>query len=68
MLILHITSNSSIAFLNEWVETLRSLSCDEYGTFMRDTIYPALSNKERKVWNQTQISNRDLHKAIQVFQ
>ena len=68
MLILHIDDKKSIVFREEWVEQLRALPCDDYGSFMRDTIYPALSVEDRKVWHKTTISNLDLQSAIQAFQ
>lgn len=68
VIVLHIDDNKSIVFREEWVEQLRTLPCDDYGTFMRDTIYPALSVKDRNIWHKTTISNRDLQSAIQAFQ
>jgi hypothetical protein len=56
---------SSVSFREEWVEQLRALPYEEFGAFMRDTIYPALSDQDRQAWHRSQISNRDLHTAIQ---
>ncbi|MDD5673546.1 MAG: hypothetical protein PHC61_05255 [Chitinivibrionales bacterium] len=66
-LMLHITPKASIVFQEEWVERLRALAVEEYGVFMRDTIYPALSVQDRKVWHRTQISNQDLFLAVKAF-
>ena len=68
MLVLHIAAGSAIVLRHEGVEQLRTHPCDDYGTFMRDTIYPALSIEDRKVWHRTAISNLDLQDAIQAFQ
>jgi hypothetical protein len=68
VIVLHIDDNKSIVFREEWIEQLRALPCDDYGTFMRDTIYPALSVEDRRIWHKTTISNRDLQDAIRTFQ
>jgi hypothetical protein len=62
---LHITPELSISFHDEWVEALRALPYEQFGEFIRSTIYPALSDKERKLWNKATISNRDLQAAVQ---
>jgi len=62
---LRITPELSIPFQYEWVEQLRALPYDQFGEFIRSTIYPALSGKERKLWNKATISNRDLQAAVQ---
>jgi hypothetical protein len=64
---LQIGEGSSISFQKEWAEQLRALPYEEFGSFMRDTIYPALSEEERKTWNSTKISNKDLQLAIEDF-
>jgi hypothetical protein len=61
---LEIGEGASIPFRQEWVAELRALPYQEFGTFMRDVIYPALSDQERKLWNNSKISNRDLQIAI----
>ncbi|MDD5673293.1 MAG: hypothetical protein PHC61_03965 [Chitinivibrionales bacterium] len=66
-LMLHITPKASIAFKEAWVERLSALPVEEYGVFMRDTIYPGLSVQDRKVWHRTQISNQDLFLAVKAF-
>ena len=65
MLVLHIAAGKSIAFRKEWVEQLRALPYEQYGDFLKDTIYPALTEEERKLWHKSQISNRALHAALQ---
>lgn len=65
VLMLHITPELSISFHDEWVEALRALPYEQFGEFIRSTIYPALSDKERKLWNKATISNRDLQAAVQ---
>jgi hypothetical protein len=63
-LILSITDETHITFREEWVEQLRALPYDQYGEFIRSTIYPALSTGERQIWNKATISNLDLQAAI----
>lgn len=65
VLMLHITPELYISFHDEWVVQLRALPYDQFGEFIRSTIYPALSDKERKLWNKATISNRDLQAAVQ---
>jgi len=65
VLMLHIAPELFISFRYEWVEQLRALPYEEFGNFIRDVIYPALSDKERQAWHQSQISNRDLQSAVQ---
>ena len=62
---LQITHDSFVAFKNEWIEQLRALPYEQYGDFLKDTIYPALTEEERKLWRKAQISNRTLHSALQ---
>ncbi|NLG17863.1 MAG: hypothetical protein GX556_11070 [Fibrobacter sp.] len=64
-LMLHITPELCIYFRSEWVEQLRALPYDQFGEFIRSTIYPSLSDKERRLWNKTTINNRDLQAAVQ---
>jgi hypothetical protein len=64
VLYLCIAPESYITFREEWVEQLRALPYGEFGAFMRDTIYPALSDQERKAWRRSQINNRDLQAAV----
>jgi hypothetical protein len=56
-----------VKFRQEWVEKLRALSHEHFGDFIRLHIYPALSDQEKKSWNRSQISNKDLYNAIQSF-
>ena len=67
VLMLDIGDDLCVPFFEEWVKQLRPLPYEEFGDFMRDTIYPALSDKERKLWHKATISNRDLQNAIQAF-
>jgi hypothetical protein len=62
---LYITTESCIAFRDEWVELLRTLPYDQFGEYIRSTIYPALSDKDQKLWNRATISNQDLCTTIQ---
>ena len=64
VLMREISADRIVSFRQEWVEKLRALPYQEFGTFMRDAIYPALSDHERKLWNSSKISNRDLQIAI----
>jgi hypothetical protein len=65
MLVLHIAPNAGISFRQEWVEQLRALPYEQYGDFLKDTIYPALTEEERKLWHKLQFSNRALYEALQ---
>ena len=67
VLMLFISPDSYISFLDSWVEQLRSLPYDQFGEYIRTNIYPALSEKERRLWNKSTISNRVLHAAIGEF-
>lgn len=67
MLKLDLGNGFNVNFHQEWVKTLRDLPIDEYGAFMRDTIYPALLAPDRRSWQRTQISNLDLQAAVQAF-
>jgi hypothetical protein len=67
VLVLRISEERYITFLDEWVERLRTLPYDQYGDVIRSTVYPALSETDRRIWNRSTISNRDLHNAIQAF-
>jgi hypothetical protein len=66
-LLLYITDNCVIEFKTEWAEHLRSLPIEQFGDFLKDVIYPALSREEQKLWNQVQISNPELNAAIQAL-
>ncbi len=67
VLFLKVAEENSIAFREEWVEQLRNLPPEGYGEFMRDTIYPALSAEDRKVWHKTAMSNLDIQSAVMAF-
>jgi len=62
---LHISDESCVSLRKEWVEQLRTLPYEEFGEFIRTSIYPALNDNERKIWNKATISNRDLQSAVQ---
>ena len=65
---LEIAEGIGISFQYEWVEQLRDLPYDQYGDFVRGTIYPALTDSEKKIWNKSTISNKKLFGAIQALQ
>ena len=67
VIILQISPEDYITFREEWIEQLRALPYSQFGEFIRSTIYPALSEKDQKIWNKSTISNRDLHNAVQAF-
>ena len=48
VLFLKINDDLSVKFKDEWVELLRTLPYYEFGVFMRDTIYPTLTDKRVK--------------------
>ena len=62
-----VIGDSSVAFRPEWVEELRALPYEQFGTFLKSTLYPALSEEEKKIWNRSQISNVDLQAALKEF-
>ena len=64
-LCLHFGHGLTVAFREEWAAQLRGLPLDQYGIFLRDTVYPALSKADRRTWHRVTIDNRSLHKAIQ---
>lgn len=62
--LLKFSENSSVSFKSEWVDILRKLPFEEYGSVLRDTVYPALSPEEKIIWNKSFTSNKDLFSAI----
>jgi hypothetical protein len=63
-LLLCIAPQTTITFQESWVEQLRPLPYDQFGEYLRTNIYPALSDHEKKLWFQSNISNIDLQTAI----
>jgi hypothetical protein len=66
--VLIITIDCMITFREEWIKQLRVLPYDKFGEFIRTNIYPALNDTDRKIWNSSTISNRDLQAAVQTFE
>jgi hypothetical protein len=66
-LFLTINADFKIFFKPVWIEKLLSLPYDQFGEFIRANIYPALTAKERKIWNSITISNIELKTALQAF-
>jgi hypothetical protein len=66
-LFLTINADFKITFKTEWVEKLLPLPYDQYGEYIRSNIYPALTDKEKIIWNSTTISNLELQTALQSF-
>jgi hypothetical protein len=64
-LTLDLGEGKTVAFRDEWIVQLRALAYDKYGEYIRTTIYPALSDDERKLWNRTTVNNLDLQAALQ---
>jgi hypothetical protein len=64
---LTIDTDFKIAFNVEWLEKLLPLPYDQYGEYIRSYIYPALTDKEKIIWNSTTISNLELQMALQAF-
>jgi len=62
-----IDDESMITFREEWVQVLRSLPYEQFGDFFHSEVYPTLSDKEKKIWNKTTISNPTLQSAINAF-
>ena len=67
VLFLIINIDCVITFREEWIMQLRALPYDQFGEFIRTNIYPALNDTDRKIWNSSTISNRDLQAAVQSF-
>ena len=61
---LKFSENLSVSLKIEWVDMLRQLPFEEYGTVLKETIYPGLSPEEKLVWNKSFTSNKDLFSAI----
>ena len=61
---LHLSESSSITLEASWVDYLRLVTYDEYGDYIRSTIYPGLCDGDRWVWNRVTVSNRKLFKAV----
>jgi len=68
MLKLDLGHGLNVTFLQEWITTLKELPVDEYGTFMRDTIYPSLIAPDRRSWQRSQISNLDLQAVVLAYE
>lgn len=64
---LMINIDCMITFREEWITQLRTLPYDQFGDFIRTNIYPALTDTDKKVWNSSTISNRDLQAAVEAF-
>jgi len=61
---LEISDDCTISFQREWIAHLKALPYDQFGEYIKSAIYPALSDKERMIWNRSTISNLNLHQAI----
>ena len=62
---LHLTPELTIDFQESWVDYLRLLPFDSYGDYIRSTIYPGLSDTDKRTWNKTTVSNKKLFEAVQ---
>lgn len=54
----------TIVFHAEWIQHLRVISYEQFGEYIRKTVYPAFSEQEKKIWNNSKISNRELLHAV----
>jgi hypothetical protein len=63
-LLLEIKKGFSITLKQEWVGELSAIPYEQYGDFIKKSIYPTLSDDEKKNWHNSQISNLELHSAI----
>ncbi len=61
---LHLSASSAITLESSWVDYLRLVPYEEYGDYIRATIYPGLSDQDRWVWNRVTVSNKELFKAV----
>lgn len=67
-LFLRISEELSVPFKEEWIEQLQLINTlTAVGDFLRDTLYPALTDEERKVWRRCKINNRDLLNLVQDY-
>jgi hypothetical protein len=66
-LLLEISENCEISFHREWIMHLRNLPYELYGDYIKSTIYPALSEKDKMTWIRVTISNRELYDLAQTF-
>ena len=62
---LHLTPELSIDFQEAWVDYLRLLPFEEDCIYVRSTIYPGFSEKDKKTWNKVTVSNKELFEAVQ---
>lgn len=65
--LLEISENCEISFQKEWIIHLRTLPYEQYGDYIKSTIYPALSEKDKMIWIRSTISNRDLLQAVNEY-
>ena len=62
--ILHLTPELTIDFQEAWVDYLRLIPFEEYCIYVRSTIYPGLSDADKKTWNKVTVSNKELFEAV----
>ena len=60
--------DNSIYFDKAWIEQMRVIPFENIGDYVRKTIYPSLSDEEKKIWFKAQISNKELLQVILDFQ
>jgi len=66
-LLLEISDTCEISFQRDWISHLRTLPYEQFGDYIKSTIYPALSEKDKMTWIRSTISNRDLLQVVQEF-
>jgi len=64
---LELGNEEVIVIKREWIDNLKPLPYDKFGDYIKSNIYPALSDKERMIWNRATISNVELQTALQEF-
>lgn len=64
-IVLEIAEEIRISIREEWLPQINSLTLDKMGDFLRQIVYPSLSKDEQKLWNKSQISNKDLFDVLQ---
>lgn len=64
---LELGNEEIIVIKRDWIDNLKSLPYDKFGDYIKSNIYPALTDKERKIWNRATISNVELQTALQDF-
>lgn len=66
-IVLDLGTDDVISMNMEWIDHLSTLPYDQFGVYIKSNIYPALSDKEKMIWNRATISNVELQTALQEY-